>query len=200
MKRLTALTCLEQATPASPGSGLLKLYPNTTDIFETVNAAGIVRNLLQSQFVLKSTDETVNNSLTLQDDDELLLPNLEINSTYLVRSMLIYTSVTATPDLKLAFTIPTSSTWKWTPRCLQVGATTANDNINFGLLTGTANTGSNPAGTIVTANGTTVAFPIGILRTAGTAGTLRLQWAQNTQTAENTTVKADSWIMAEKVA
>ena len=61
--------------------------------------------------VVKSVDQTVNNSSTLQDDDELkFTPN--INKAYFGTMFTIYSSGT-TPDLKSAFSLPTGASGEW---------------------------------------------------------------------------------------
>ena len=61
--------------------------------------------------VTKSSDEVVNNSATLQDDDELKFA-VSANEKWFSRLFLIWTSGT-TPDLKVGFTAPSGSTIRW---------------------------------------------------------------------------------------
>jgi len=61
--------------------------------------------------VIKTVDETVNNSSTLQDDDVLLFtPN--INKVYFGTIFTVFISG-STPDIKSAFTLPSGATGQW---------------------------------------------------------------------------------------
>ena len=67
-------------------------------------------NELRPLFVRKTSDETVNNSTTLQNDDQLALA-VEANATYWLSMRLIMSSGT-TPDFKMLFTFPSGLTMK----------------------------------------------------------------------------------------
>jgi hypothetical protein len=132
----------------------------------------------------KTIDESLQNN-TLQNDDELFV-SLEANATYRITADLINNSGT-TPDISFAWSIPSGATGAWTITALVGGA------LYLGTLTW-ANTAaidgtgadnlSQVVGTMVTTN----------------AGTLQLRWAQTTTTASNTTVKANSLLVATRVA
>lgn len=139
---------------------------------------------LRPPFARKTVDESLQNN-TLQNDDELFV-SLEANATYRITADLINNSGT-TPDISFAWTIPTGATGSWTIGALVGGVS------YFGTLTwantaaidGTgADNFSQVTGTIVTT----------------TAGTLQLRWAQTTTNATNTTVKANSLLVATRVA
>ena len=63
--------------------------------------------------VVKTVDETVNNSDTLQADDELLIPVLA-NKTYLVEVRLIGISFGTTAH-KIGWTVPAGASFLWMP-------------------------------------------------------------------------------------
>lgn len=130
--------------------------------------------------VIKASDETVNNSDTLQDDDELFAP-LGINQTYIFEAMLAFIAASsATPDCKIAFTIP-SGTLRWSG----IGGSP------IGEGTQIASAAQQNFG--VTTSQTSIHIR-GIVAVGATPGELQLQWAQNVATAEDTDLKANSWL------
>lgn len=137
------------------------------------------------QFKSKTADETVNNSATLQDDDDLFVA-LVANATYWIVLNLFYTTG-ATPKIKFGWTFPTSATLRATltgyfssalqcVRAIETDVSVMDSGTGFGLVT---------AGRVVT---------------SGTAGNLKLQWAQNTANVSNTQVLIGSSLLAERVA
>lgn len=130
----------------------------------------------------KTVNETVNNSAALQNDDALFVA-VVANAVYDVKLVLHYTSGT-TPDLKIGWTAPSGATMVW-----------------GGYLFSTASaftaTGNNAVGTVVALGGlgadVSAVFD-GTVVTSTTAGTLQLQWAQNTANASDSTVYAGSFL------
>jgi hypothetical protein len=152
--------------------------------------------------VVKSADETVTNSASLQSDNHLLFTTTA-NAKYLV-DIALFVSQDANAvgaDFKFGFSMPASATWSGGGGLpdLTVGATAAGD----GNWTGVAGSVSTPRLCGLDGNAgnvTQLVFTV-LVETAGTAGTVTLQWAQNTATAGvGTTVKARSWLRAERVA
>jgi hypothetical protein len=141
---------------------------------------------------VKSIDETVNNSATLQNDDALVLA-VNSTATYEVSGIIRYNSGT-TPDIKFAWTAPASATFFWECIGLDTGAsgvtgTVSRQALAIGDTVGIGGTGNDLAASIK-----------GILTVASTAGNLQLQWAQNTANASNTIVRANSYIVARQIA
>lgn len=146
-------------------------------------------------FARRTTTQTVNNSATLVDDDTLTV-SVEASATYILQMGIIYDSGT-TPDIKFAFIGPTSATLDWTTNALGTAAAGGT-----GSLTVTRSTigsgGVLPAGGI--GAGSQVFAEIqGILVTSTTAGTFKLQWAQNTADPTDTIVRANSWMRLIRV-
>jgi len=136
-------------------------------------------------FAFKVADEIVNNSTTFQDDDELFF-TLEANAVYEGNLHVVYNSGT-TPDLKWQFTKPSGATqtdWSF------LGYSTAS-----ALTYGTGGESATAGGL----GGKTTADAYGLITTTN-AGTLRLQWAQNTANASNTTIYAGSYLRCLRVA
>ncbi len=153
--------------------------------FTTVPAAGaklrasVLSSLItevRPLFVRKAADETVNNSTTLQNDDELLLP-VAANATYWLYLRLLVSSGT-TPDFKMLFTFPTGLVMK-----LHNLLPTPTVSVPYDQTTTAA----------MSTTGADATFQVeGLVRVGSTAGTLQVQWAQNTLEASNTIVRADS--------
>ena len=133
----------------------------------------------------KTSDETVNNTATYQDDNELLL-TLEPNAAYLGHLHMMFLSGT-TPDFKYQFTYPAGVTLpEWS---FVIGPT------------GSQQTGEAVNGGVTGINGTGANSPIdawGLVIVGSTGGTLRVQWAQNAANASNTTVRAGSFLRLQR--
>lgn len=151
-------------------------------------------------YVLPTIDQSsVNN--TLANDAELFFA-VGASQIYLIEVNLLFTTGTSTtPDAQYAFTFPTGGTLSGQELVLPPGATASN--------------AANIVGIIQTASGTVLALGVistatipatpavfaGILRLGANAGTLNLQWAQNSTTAGTPTVRnKDSWLRYTRIA
>lgn len=125
---------------------------------------------------VKTSDETVNNSSTLQDDDELFW-SAAANAIYIVTGDIVINSGT-TPDIKVAWTVPSGTTidgmyiWNRVPKIAEFDESTT---VNFD----TSTTDSN------------LLFTMTVV-TSSSAGDVHLQWAQNTMDASDTIVRKGS--------
>ena len=147
--------------------------------------------------VAKSANETVNNSSTLQDDNDLLYA-MAASTSYFFSIFLILTGASTTADWKFGWTVPASATMFWGPMAAGVLGTVI-----------WANTGaaSSPAAfltegsTLVNGgiNGTHGLALFGIVRNSSTAGNLQFQWAQNTPTVEDNVINKDSLMLINKI-
>ena len=144
------------------------------------------KRAIDEHYVRKASDETIDTSTTLQDDDELLFP-VGANETWAFTIWLRYVSG-ATPDIKFTITVPSGASG------------------DFRLIgrdsTGSAIAASQAAGATEVAFGAVsreTAIMQGTVRTGATPGNVTLQWAQNTSDGGNTTVEADSVLMAWRV-
>ncbi len=168
----------------------LAATPDGTDTLEIVDATVskriTVTNLMNAgggltfAKVVKSADETITNSTTLQDDDELLFTPT-INKTYGFMLFLLIAN-NSTPDLKLAFTVPSGAT-----------ILTADSTWSAKFLQGTRD---GTTATAVTA-GTADLFLVigGRVIMSSTAGTFNFQWTQNTSSATAEIVKQGSFLV-----
>ena len=150
--------------------------------------------------VRKTADEIVNNSTTLQNDDHLFI-TLGANEVWLLQLFLLLISPTTTPHHKFGFAYPSGCTMSWGDiRGSTTAGTygrwiTAGEQTIDGLLLETGLAYATPY-----AGATTYGLLIDcIVKNGSTAGTLNLQWAQVTATAEDTKVLANSCLVAHKL-
>lgn len=129
-------------------------------------------------FAYKTADETVNNSSTLQDDDELFV-EVAANAVYKL-SLLAAQNSGATPGFKLNFTLPAGASWLL--GSFDCGSSAATE--QFGITTGSV--------TGITGVGADSLVIIDALISTANAGTVVFQWAQNLADASNTVVRAGS--------
>lgn len=158
-----------------PGAGS-RLYASTLSSLITE---------LRPVTVRKTANETVNNSTTLQNDDELAIA-VEANLTYDFDCELIYNSG-ATPDLKFGWTYPSGLTMFYAVYAAGGGTFLGYNEIETSV----------PA---VDGAGAAVGVLLkGTVFVSATAGTLQLQWAQQTLNASNTIVQTGSYIRLKRI-
>jgi hypothetical protein len=145
------------------------------------------------QEVYKSADEIVNNSTTLQNDNELLFTAVA-GQKYLFTVNLIHISVSASADINVGFTFPTG-TMNWLGVGMDLAATVNPASVRMAGTVGAASGTALAFGTLTTTSGSQITGTYACT----TGGTVQLQWAQNTLTASDTTVKAGSSIQAIRV-
>lgn len=186
------------------GLGALAAQPADGDLIEIVDisdtsmdAAGTNKKIEYWQlrcprYVYPASTESVNSSgtgTTLQDDDELLV-TVAANTIYAVEAYLFFTSASDTPDVKVRWTFPTAATLTMSIAALSTDVTDE----AFSGRTGEASPSTTLAGGVSAATGAGPFHMIGMLRTGANAGTLQLQWAQNSSSATNLTRTIDSFI------
>lgn len=145
----------------------------------------------------KTATESVTSSTTLQNDDELFL-TVEANATYIMDLLLLHDSdATAAGDVKIGWSAPASATMNWGVHGANTAATSSTGvtsvNMQTRIISEVAAFGGGDS------TGTT-ALAKGVLVTAGTAGTFRLQWAQETSNAVASNVRVGSYLTLKRVA
>lgn len=137
-------------------------------------------------YIYKSSNEIVNNSSTLQDDNHLFYA-LAANKSYAFRLFFAYNS-DATRDLKIGFTVPTGCTGWAHSSCANAAGTLSIYHGPLSAFVGLSYQGqtSDSAGYIE-----------GTIVNGSTAGTFHFQWAQNTAGSVNSTVFAGSYLIIE---
>lgn len=132
--------------------------------------------------IVKTANETINNTNVFQNDDQLAFP-LGANENWTFR-FVVQANSGATPDLKFAVTAP-------------VGATCAYGHEDPENAVATANLACGASTGLVTALGVADLYEVvGTVRNGANAGNVTLQWAQNTANASNTIVYAGSFVDA----
>jgi hypothetical protein len=165
------------------GAGALTLTGNLT-------VTGIGGTL----FARKTASTPLTNTTTIQDDPHLQV-SVAANAIYRLDGLLIFNGASGA-NLKMGWVAPASSTLDWTG----AGQNTAASSSVGPIITNAQNISSTAyaLGTIGTGTNM-VAIIKGLLITAGTAGTFKLQWAQNTANATATTLVLNSNIELRRV-
>ena len=169
--------------------GGLKLATLTSCNNLGTDSAGNVNCQLgqQSLDVRKSADESLTSDAVLQDDDELLFA-IGANETWIFQFNLMYTTL-ATPDIQFAVTAPTGATCDY-----------AGGSIDMGDGAGSTTCGGAVAVVGGSATANSPLYVYGAIANGSTAGTVRLQWAQNTSNSNATTIHRGSSLSAFRVS
>jgi len=138
-------------------------------------------NDMQTKWARRTSDASpVNNSTTLVADDTLLFV-VTANYTYRIRGRILFLS-NSTPDLKIGWSYPTSTTMSWSL---------------LGYSGGTYATYSGDQTYTPEIDGAGVADEVlidGEVFVSSTAGTVNLKFAQNTANASNSYLMANSYL------
>lgn len=158
-------------------------FNRIADAFEALTGTG--SNVTAPTIIVKTVDEQVVSSSTLQNDDELVLP--VINNTLITIKTVLFCSVSPTGDINLKWSFPTGTTIKWTATGIDSAAAVHRGGLNE---TNIAHFSNDPHCIVID-----MAVSIG-----GTSGDLTLTWAQDWPDAIPTKVLAGSSILAHRVA
>jgi hypothetical protein len=140
--------------------------------------------------VFRTTDLNRISTITLADDDVLIIPaaSLLANRTYLIECVVLFTSTVTTNGARIAFNDASA------------GITNVSISDIFGAVGAASVTGyismAAASNTTTVATGTTpITFTRkGTFRTGASPGNIALQWAQGTSIATNTTIRAGSYL------
>lgn len=136
--------------------------------------------------VVKTVDQSLTTDDTLNNDADLLFATAA-NTNYIARMLIIFGSVSATPDFQFAITHSGTTTahiigaWK-----LDTGATAFTNVQGDETPTGNA--------ILIAAGEINMLWIYYFLRTGVSGGTVNFQWAQNTSDANATIVYAGSYL------
>lgn len=136
------------------------------------------------QVIVKPSDETVNNSSALQADDNFTF-NVEAGKKYRVRANLMTTGTVAVAGFKMALSGTATVT------AMRVQARIFNESSGVSQTGAQWSALDTSLGILIAAASNYYAYFNGILE-INTAGTIILQWAQNTANASDTKLKQDS--------
>ena len=142
-------------------------------------------------------DVSVTSSTTLVNADTGLAIALEADSIYLWDAYIAY-DAGATGDLKLAWTVPASTTGHWCGWGLSTATTGSIGDMVAIRAAGYGSGNTLSFGGSASFSGFLALQARGYIDTAATAGTLQLQFAQNTSNATATILKGGSWVRVVK--
>ena len=138
------------------------------------------------ELIRKVSDETVNNSSVLQDDDDFVA-SVAANEDFKFELRFSYQGNT-TADIKFTFTAPSGCSIRWNyPQGFGVSTVGAIATVDDIIVSGGGPVTPNGPGASVSRMHTLV----GMVSNGATPGDLQFQWAQNTANASDTTVLAD---------
>jgi hypothetical protein len=143
----------------------------------------------------KASDETVSNSTALQDDDDLVLA-IGAGETWQAEWVL-FTNAATSVDMKVALNVPTSATGRWGVTALDVGAA------SFPTASATIRSSSDlsDTGVISVSGGTDGMIVIKAMVVNSTnAGSVKLRWCCNNAIGLSAIVRANSFLVAHRVA
>lgn len=149
-------------------------------------------------FGVVAADQTKTSNTTLADVTGLSVA-VEADSTYALDGHIAY-DAGATGDLKMAFTSPTGTTGSWGLYGLGTSTTGSVGDVDGHRIDGFTASDTATAGGSASFSGFMVAPIRGVVITDSTAGTLQMQFAQNTSNGTSTIIKVGSWIRIVKIA
>ncbi|MVO84201.1 hypothetical protein GPA10_05290 [Streptomyces sp. p1417] len=157
--------------------------------------ASLLRSM-QPMTVRKTADESRSATTTLATDTHLVV-SVEASAVYTMTGWIKYFA-DPTPDIKIFFSTPTGclGEWAW---MMPGSSTSATGTAGYSIRTET-----NDIASFRTGYGTSDSIhytPVsGLFRVGSTAGSIALQWAQNTSSATATTLYTDSWLSYQRIA
>jgi len=162
--------------------------------FTTIPPVGKFRAAILSSLITevrvvpatKSADQTIISNSTLQNDTELAVA-VAASTNYDFKLVLLYNSG-VTPDLKFGWTYPVGTTMRYSMQGYTGGVVQSFRIIETDVVALDGNASSLSC------------VCEGTVFVGATAGTLQLQWAQNTLTASNSSVLLGSSLRLWKVA
>ncbi len=192
-----AIAAFDATSPASITLGSTSVVGSVAFAARRDHAHGLTFNYLVA---VKTADESVNNSTSLQNDDHLTI-NLGSSQRWAVEMFLHITQGALNAGLTFDFSAPANTAGSYLARNYQsLGANDLNPSDNvLGSTDLTVDavwdtqfqsTSANPNMMNVWAT----------VNTSGTTGSLTFRWAQRAGVANNTTIHANSWMKAVRLA
>lgn len=146
--------------------------------------------MVQHVFVAKSADQTVSN--TTKVNDTHLFVSVLANKTYYVDTLIFYSADPAR-GIEFGWTVPSGATLRWCPNGL-VGPTSSVGPVDRFVYSATDTAVAQSAST------SDYMLPIiGMLKTAGTAGTLQFRWSQFVSGAPGSILRINSYLRATRL-
>lgn len=149
-----------------------------------------------TEYIIKQNDENRYNTTTVSNDNELTL-TLPPNGIYEIESRLFVDAASTNPDIKVRYSTSNVTELQWRNSLGHGTGTTSVYNSNSIHFTPKyINTDANYG---MTAAGYASIWEVFIVSTGSNQGTITLQYAQVSATAENITMKANSLIKYTKI-
>lgn len=173
-------------------------YPWSAHDVLTASDLNAAIALALPNIVIKSADESVTSSTTLQDDNELLI-SLAAGKTYCIEAFIL-ASGAAAGDIKIAWARTGTLNHTGARFCEGPGANTTDVTAAAAAATTVGVTRANGGNALTTANSYGVdGAAVSAIREqfviqSAVTGTLTLQWAQNASSGTATLVRAGSWL------
>ncbi len=169
--------------PTSDGSAndLLKTDGSAALAFVAPSSLGV------PTVVFKTADESVSSSAALQNDDHLFF-SVGANERWAFRLFLFGGSVSATPNMRMNFSLPANASGRYA----QFGRGASTPTFHNNGVMGGGDVQVDAAGV------SRVWFCDGFVLVGDTAGTVQMQWAQFTSNATAFTLLEGSWLIAWK--
>lgn len=152
----------------------------------------------QIQAAYKTADTSRANTAVVADDPHLTVP-VVANGVYLLDGWLKYFA-DPTPDFKMTLGTPAGTLGEWSGlgRGLSSAAETAS--VNGYLIRTDSNDVNQERNYYGVTDADMTVHVKGMIRVAGTAGNLTIQWSQGTSNATATVLYTDSWIRVHRIA
>lgn len=143
---------------------------------------------------VKTADTSRSSNTTLTNDPDILF-SLASNATYQAEAFLwFHGGASGSSDLQFQWTGPAGFNFFYLLFHAEGGATGLTNSVNRYVATSNAFCNTNGGST------ENVAQILGTITTGGTAGTLNLQWAQNTSNATATVMRAGTHMTLRRIA
>lgn len=177
---------VDDSEPTWAASTNVKATANNADASGETNDPKLEVIWSDPLFARKIADKSLTSNDSVEDDDHLIV-TLEANKEYIIDGVIFAASTSNTPDIKIAFTIPTGATMDMG----FIGASSA-----FGHAELLESSGTESDTIPIVQNVPTVINVHGAVKVGSTAGDLTLQWAQAQSNGTATTVKEGSYLRA----
>lgn len=176
------------------------LTGTSEDVFDITKTSGVVdvtlsagANFRMPTFhVAKTASETLGNSTTLQDDNDLKLVGAKANTRYAVKGFLMVMSPAAA-DIKLTLSVPASAQFNLVGSTFSRLAAAGSRLVDTQMILQGENMVIPTQGTTFSTQSQWIVLE-GQVAIAGTAGDIVLQWAKNAADAGDTTMVLNSWM------
>lgn len=166
---------------------------------EILSAADLMR-LPQHNYVVKASDTSRASTVSPTADPHLTLV-VAANTDYVLDGLLRYSATTPSAGISFGWTAPASATMDWNPGVAAAYDAQGTPSIEQQSLAVTTTAGGVGLSTGGAGNLFIIAArPYGLLRVAGTAGSITLRWSQNASHVDATVVRANSWLRITKIS